>query len=79
MSGKSLFGDRGKIYLKGEISDSYLDLHIEIDNGRRLKTTLYDFTFPIVNFSFIRSNIPAAAVYGVYISQRICYLRACGQ
>ena len=34
-------------------SVSYLDLHLEIDNGRRLKTKLYDkhtdCTFPIVN------------------------------
>ena len=42
-------------------SASYLDLHIEIDNRWRLKTKLYnksdDFTFPIVNFPFINSNI----------------------
>jgi hypothetical protein len=35
-------------------SASYLDLHLEIDNGERLKTKLYlkgdDFTFQIVNF-----------------------------
>jgi hypothetical protein len=34
------------------MSASYLDLHLEIDNGGRLKTKLYencdDFTFPIV-------------------------------
>ena len=38
-------------------SASYLDLHLEIDNGGRLKTKLYDkrddFTFPIVIFPFI--------------------------
>jgi len=28
-----------------------------------------DFNFPIVNFPFICSNIPAAPAYGVYISQ----------
>jgi hypothetical protein len=27
-----------------------------------------DFNFPIVNFPFICSNIPAAPAYGVYIS-----------
>jgi len=32
--------------------------------------------FPIVNFPFISSNIPAAA-YGVYISQLIHYSRVC--
>ena len=59
----------------------YLDLHLEIENGGRLKTKLYhkcdDFTFPIVNFPFISSNIPASPAYGVYISQLIRYSRAC--
>ena len=32
-----------------------------------------DFNFPIVNFTFIYSNIPAAPAYGVYISQWIRY------
>ena len=59
-------------------SASYL--HLEIDSEGRLRTKLYDkrddFNFPIVNFPFICSNIPAA--YGVYISQMIRYSRACG-
>ena len=38
-----------------------------------------DFTFPMVNFPFINSNIPASPVYEVYISQRIRYSRACAQ
>jgi hypothetical protein len=50
-------------------SASYLDLHLEIDS---LRTKLYDkrddFNFPIVNFPFICSNIPAAPAYGIYIS-----------
>jgi hypothetical protein len=37
-------------------SASYLDLHLEIDSERRLRTKLYDkrddFNFPIVNFPF---------------------------
>ena len=38
-----------------------------------------DFNFPIVNFPFICSNIPAAPAYGVYyISRSIRYFRACG-
>ena len=37
-----------------------------------------DFNFPIVNFPFICSNIPAAPAYGVYISQLIRYSRTCG-
>ena len=61
-------------------SASYLDLHLEIDNEGRLKTKLYDkrddFSFPIVNFQFLSSNIPAAPAYGVYISQFIRYSRA---
>ena len=36
----------------------------------------YDFNFPIVNFPFICSNIPAAPAYGVYMSQLIRYSRA---
>ena len=37
-----------------------------------------DFNFHIVNFPLLRSNIPAAPAYGVYISQLIRYSRACG-
>jgi hypothetical protein len=51
-------------------SASYLDLHLEIDAGGKLNTKLYDkrddFNFPIVNFPFLCSNIPAAPAYGVY-------------
>ena len=53
-------------------SASYLDLYLEIDSEERLRTKLYDkrddFNFPIVNFPFICSNIPAAPTYGVYLS-----------
>ena len=64
-------------------SASYLDLHFEIDNGGRLQIKLYDkrddFTFPIVNFPFTSSNIPASQANVVYISQfqLIRYSRAC--
>jgi hypothetical protein len=55
-----------------DMSASYLDIHLEIDNEGRLRTKLYDkrhdFNFPIVNFPFICSNIPAAPAYGVHIS-----------
>ena len=55
-------------------SASYLDLLLEIDSDGRLRillrTTLYDkrddFNFPLVNFPYIGSNIPAAPAYGVY-------------
>ena len=64
-------------------SASYHDLHLEINNGERLKTILYDkrddFTFPIVNFPFIDSNISASPEYEVYISQLVRYSRACAQ
>ena len=47
------------------------------------QTGLYDkrddFTFPIVNFPFISSNIPASPAYGVYISQLLHYSRACAE
>jgi hypothetical protein len=49
-----------------DTSASYLDLHLEIDNEGRLRTTPYDkrddFNFPFANFPFICSNIPAAPV-----------------
>ena len=48
-----------------QISASYLDLHLDIDNRGRLKI--------IINFPFISSNIPALPAYGVYISQLIPY------
>ena len=55
-----------------ERSASYLDLHLKIDNDGRLRMKLYDkrdgFNFPIVNFPFICSNIPATPAYGVYVS-----------
>jgi hypothetical protein len=37
-----------------------------------------DFNFPIVNFSVICSNIPAAPAYGIYISKLFRYSWACG-
>ena len=61
-------------------SSSYLDCYLYIDNGK-LTTRLYDkrnnFNFPIVNFPFLSSNIHSAPAYGVYVSQLICYARAC--
>jgi hypothetical protein len=57
-----------------------IGLHLDIDRDGRLKTKLYDkrddFNFPIVNFPFICSNIPAAPAYGAYISQLVRYSRA---
>jgi len=50
---------------------SYLHIHLEIDSGGRLKQksmTNAMTSFPIVNFPFISSNIPASQAYGVYSS-----------
>jgi hypothetical protein len=48
-------------------SASYIDVHLEIDSEGQLRTKLYDkrddFNFPIVNFPFTCSNIPAAPAY----------------
>ena len=63
-------------------SNLYLDLHLESDSEGLWRKKPYDqsdyFNFPIVNFPFICSNIPAAPAYGVYLSQMIRYSRACG-
>ena len=85
------FSETDRIYpIELEIKDttdtdrsaSYLDLHLEIDSEGRLRTKLYDkrddFNFPILNFPFICSNIPAAPAYEVYISELIRYSRLCG-
>jgi hypothetical protein len=48
-------------------SASCLDIHLAIDSEGRLRSTLCDkrdeFNFPIVNFPFICSNIPAPPAY----------------
>jgi hypothetical protein len=62
-------------------SASYLDVLLNIDAVGKLTTQLYDkrddFSFTIVNFPYICSNIPLSSAYGVYISQLIRYTRAC--
>ena len=64
-------------------SASYLDLYLQYDQNGRLTTKLYDkrddFDFPIVNFPFLDSNIPASPSYGIYMSQLIRYSRACSR
>jgi hypothetical protein len=54
------------------ISYLHLHLHLEIDNGGRSKAKLYDkrddFTFPIANFPFISSNIPAYSVWSLHFT-----------
>ena len=57
-----------------EVKDT-IDTHIEIDNGGILKTKLYhkcdDFTFTIVNFPFIGSNIPTSPAYSVFTTHAL--------
>ena len=64
-------------------SASHLDLYLDIDNIERLQTKLYDkrddFTFPIVNFPFISSNIHVAPAHEAYILQPVRYFKACAQ
>jgi hypothetical protein len=52
------------------MSVSYHDIHFEAESEGRRRTKHYDkrddFNFPIVNFPFICSSIPAAHAYGVY-------------
>ena len=60
---------------------SYLDLLFIRDKSNNITTKLYDkrdaFSFHIVNFPFMSSNIPSAPANGVYASQLIRYARCC--
>ena len=55
-------------------------IFITIDNGR-YSTAVFDkrdsFTFNIVNFPHLSSNIPSKPAYGVYISQLVRICRIC--
>ncbi len=51
---------------------SHLDLYLEIDKGRLIKSD--DLPFPISNFPFINSDIPAASAYRIYKSYIILSL-----
>ena len=63
------------------MSASYLDILLNIDIKGKLTTQLYDkqddFSFSIVNFPYLCSNIPSSPAYGRYVSQLIPYERAC--
>ena len=63
-----------------QMSPSKLDLHYEINNWYRLKFYYKrdDFTFPVVNFTFFSSNIPAAPVY-FFSLELACYSKDCAQ
>ena len=64
-------------------SASSIAIYLEIDTGWKLKTKLYDkrdeFAFPIINFPFSSSNIPASPAYEAYSSQLICFSMECAQ
>ena len=70
-----------RLFLKRVLRTKFCVNIFEIDSEGRLRTKRYDkrdgFSCPIVNFSFICWNIPAAPIKGVYISQLIRYSRAC--
>ena len=60
----------------------YLDTRIKTgDTNTPFHLSVYDkrddFSFRIVNFPYIDSNIPANPAYGVYISQLVRYARIC--
>jgi hypothetical protein len=62
-------------------SASFLDIHVILDTNGQLSTRLYDkrddFIIAIINFPHLDSNISFSPAYGGYISQLICYARAC--
>ncbi len=60
---------------------SYLDLFIFRSDNDRLRCKLYDkrddFSFKIINYPFMESNIPSRPAYGVYVSRLVAFARAC--
>ena len=61
-------------------SASFLDLYLEFNDSGQLSTIIYDkrddFSFKIINFPNMCTNIPSSPAYGVYILQLIRYARA---
>ena len=59
---------------------SFLDLNIKVI-GSDIHTSVYDkrddFGFPIVNFQWLRSDVPRPPSYGIYISQLVIFARCC--
>ena len=59
----------------------YLDTNIKTGDNTPFHISIYDkreeFSFRIVNFPHMDSNIPANPAYGVYISQLVRYARIC--
>ena len=52
-------------------------LYTSIQGYTQLFMAVHSFTFRIVNFPHMDSNIPANPAYGVYISQLVRYARIC--
>ena len=55
-------------------------LYLTITNGI-VSSKIYDkqddFNFEIVNFPFLDGDVPCSPSFGAYISQLICFARAC--
>ena len=59
---------------------SFLDLNIKVI-GSDIHTSVYDkrgdYGFPIVNFRWLRGDVPRLPSYGIYISQLVRFARCC--
>merc|ERR1712130_290952 len=59
---------------------NFLDLSLKIKNNV-LSSSIYDkrdvFNFSIVNFPFLKGNIPNRSSYGVFIGELVRYARGC--
>ena len=60
---------------------SYLDLFLFKDDNNCIRTKIYDkrddFSFEIINYPHLTSNIPARPAYGVYVSRLVAFGRGC--
>ena len=60
---------------------SYLDLYLFRGDRDCLKCKTYDkrddFSFEIINYPYLESNIPRGPAYGVYVSRLVAFARTC--
>ena len=60
---------------------SYLDLYLFRGDEDCLQCKTYDkrddFTFEIINYPYLDSNIPRGPAYGVYVSRLVAFGRTC--
>ena len=60
---------------------SYLDLFLFRGSNDCLQCKIYDkrddFSFQIINYPYLDSNIPSRPAYGVYVSRLVAFARAC--